>query len=339
MNDSVSWDTLDWAALERLRDGFLAGGAAHGDYWQSLPDIANYDFTYAQRIGWKWDAVLAELRTRGWTPPGGAVFDWGCGSGIASRCVIEFFGAANFKTLRLFDRSPLAVQFAVKRAKEKFPSLAVDSVTGRVPRGDERISLLVLSHVLNELDDAGCGELLALARRADAVLWVEPGTHADSRALIAMREALRNEFRVIAPCTHQATCGLLAAGQERHWCHHFAAPPRGVLGDVNWVSFAKRAGVDLRSTPYSFLALERADLREVSPITPGWSRVLGEPRIYKGFAKIFSCQQDGVRELELQKRDAPEVFKAMKDGKAGTTWRWETEEGRIKRCEPWRARG
>ncbi|MBI3875005.1 MAG: hypothetical protein HY300_03390, partial [Verrucomicrobia bacterium] len=45
MSDSVSWDTLDWAALERLRDGFLAGDAAHGDYWSSLSDIANYDFT------------------------------------------------------------------------------------------------------------------------------------------------------------------------------------------------------------------------------------------------------------------------------------------------------
>ena len=29
-----------------------------------------------------------------------------------------------------------------------------------------------------------------LARRADAVLWVEPGTHTDSGKLVAMRERL-----------------------------------------------------------------------------------------------------------------------------------------------------
>ncbi|MBI3877568.1 MAG: class I SAM-dependent methyltransferase, partial [Verrucomicrobia bacterium] len=274
----------------------------------------------------------------GWTPPGGTVLDWGCGSGVAGRCVVEFFGAANFKTLRLFDRSSRAMQFAAKRAKEKFPNIAVETINGPVLRGDERVGLLVVSHVLNELDDAGRAELLALARRADAVLWVEPGTHADSRALIAMREALRNEFRVIAPCTHQAACGLLAAGQERHWCHHFAAPPRGVLGDADWVRFAKRAGVDLRGTPYSFIALERTGMRAVGTqfIPPGWSRVLGMTRIYKGFAKIFSCAEEGVCELELQKRDVPEVFKAMKDGEAGSTWRWETDGRRVKKCEPWR---
>lgn len=339
MSEAVTWDTLDWTALDRLRDGFLAGEAARGDYWSSLSDVANYDFTYAQRIGWKWDAVLAELRARGWTPPGGTVLDWGCGSGIASRCVMDYFGAANFKMLRLSDRSALARQFAAERAEKKFPRLAVEKVDSDFSTKEETVGLLVVSHALNELDEQARGGLLALARRADAVLWVEPGTHADSRALIAVREELRSEFRVIAPCTHQAACGLLTAENARHWCHHFAAPPRGVLGDANWVRFAKRAGVDLRSTPYSFLALERTGVREVESIPPGWSRVLGAPRIYKGFAKVFSCAAEEARELELQKRDAPEVFKAMKDGAAASTWRWGTDGERIKRCEPWRARG
>ena len=58
----VTWDTLDWAALERLRAGFLAGDGAAGAYWQSAADVAAYDLTFAQRIAWKWEAVLAELR-------------------------------------------------------------------------------------------------------------------------------------------------------------------------------------------------------------------------------------------------------------------------------------
>ena len=105
------------------------------------------------------------------------------------------------------------------------------------------------------------------------------------------------------------------------------------MADSNWVRFAQRAGIDLRRLPYSFLVLERRGLRDPVPglLPAGWSRVLGEPRVYKGFAKILSCQSEGVRELELQKRDAPGVFKSMKGGQARTLQRWEIHGTRITR--------
>ena len=90
---TATWETLDWPALDRLREGFLSGTAGAADYWRSASDVASYDLTYAQRIGWKWDAVLAALALRGWKPPAGPLVDWGCGSGIAHRCVLEAFGA------------------------------------------------------------------------------------------------------------------------------------------------------------------------------------------------------------------------------------------------------
>jgi ribosomal protein RSM22 (predicted rRNA methylase) len=198
------------------------------------------------------------------------------------------------------------------------------------------VGTLVVSHVLNELDEAGGRELRRVIDRAAAVLWVEPGTHADSRALIALREALREQFRVIAPCTHQAGCGLLAPENARHWCHHFASAPAGIMADSDWVRFAQRAGLDLRSVPYSFLVLERKGRREevTGAMPDGWSRILGEPRVYKGFARVLSCQSDGVRELELQKRVAPKVHKAFKDGNAPSLWRWKLEGQRITALEP-----
>lgn len=324
----LTWETLDWPALDRLRETFLAGEPGVSAYWNSFDDLANYDFTYARRIGWKWDAVLRELRQRGWKPPPGPLLDWGCGSGIAGRRVLEFFGAESFDRLRLFDRSPLAMEFAVEAAHAEFPRLDVD------PCAESEIGApgtLILSHVLNELDETGGRALRKAIDCAEAVLWVEPGTHADSRALIALRESLREQFHVIAPCTHQATCGLLAPENTRHWCHHFAAPPPGIMADSNWVRFAQRAGVDLRSLPYSFLVLERKGLRNRTPglLSDGWSRVLGEPRVYKGFARVLSCQRDGVRELEMQKRVAPKVHRAFKDGDAPSLWRWKEVTGRI----------
>jgi hypothetical protein len=108
------------------------------------------------------------------------------------------------------------------------------------------------------------------------------------------------------------------------------------MADSDWVRFAQRAGLDLRSLPYSFLVLERTGPRAPVPgfIPEGWSRVLGEPRIYKGFARVLSCQADGVRELELQKRVAPEAHRAFKDGRAPSLWRWKEEGRRIVGLEP-----
>jgi len=357
----LTWDTLDWAALDRLRDTFLATKPAGANYWMSRSDLENYDFTFAQRIAWKWDAVLRELRLRGWTPPSDRLFDWGCGSGIAGRRVVEFFGPEHFTALHVFDRSPLAVEFAVGRAQEAFPSLRTEPfpyTPARHHDGPERrppvrrdpslpnpagsetgapsVGTLVISHVLNELTDAGGQALRETIDRADAVLWVEPGTYADSRALIEVRERLREKFLLIAPCTHQAACGLLVPENERHWCHQFALPPSGIMADSNWVRFAQRAGIDLRSLPYSFLVLERLGLRDPVPglLPEGFSRIIGAPRFYKGYTKIFSCQADGVRDLTLQKRDASELFKALKDRNETGLYRWQASKGRIEGYRP-----
>jgi hypothetical protein len=349
----MTWDALDWTALDRLRDAFLSGAAARGDYWTSRDDLASYDFTFAQRIAWKWEAVLAELALRGWTPPRGPLLDWGCGSGVASRCVVRHFGGNTITALKLFDRSARATAFAAERAREEFTDLRVETEERRPPARHEHgpgaeppragsetgaPGTLVLSHVLNELDAAGSKELTREIHHAGAVLWVEPGTHADSRALGAWREQLRERFQVIAPCTHQAACGVLAPENERHWCHHFAAPPPGVRGDANWVQFSRRMSIDLRSLPCSFLALERRGLRAPVPglLPDGWSRVLGAPRVYKGFAKVFSCQADGACEFELQKRDAPGVFKAMAKGHSDPIYRWQLAQGRIQQAEPFK---
>jgi len=329
---AVNWDSLDWPALDRLRDRFLAARPGGVSYWSSRSDLANYDFTFARRIGWKWDAVLRELKGRGWTPPSEAVLDWGCGSGVAGRRVIECFGKECVKTLRVFDHSALAVDFAMERARSLYPGTEIHPESEPADGGIKEVGTLIISHVLNELDEAGGRELRKVIDQSDAVLWVEPGTYGDSRSLIALRESLRESFHVIAPCTHHAPCGLLVPGNDRHWCHHFAKPPAGIMADSNWVRFAQRAGIDLRSLPYSFLVLERRGLREPVPglLPEGCSRIIGEPRFYKGFARVFNCRAEGVREAMLQKRDAPDLFKALKNGEAEPVQRWAVEEGRIR---------
>jgi len=334
----MTWTELDWPALDRLRQKFLAStpGVAVGAYWETASDLASYDFTYGERIAWKWDHVLRELRLRQWSPAATTrtVFDWGCGSGVAARRVISFFGAENFDTLTVWDHSPLACDYAATAAQREFPTLRVASATAGLLTSTERIGLLIISHVLNELPAEALAALLALVARADAVLWVEPGTHAVSRHLGSLREKLLTDavFRVVAPCTHQHACPVLSPEHTRDWCHHFAPPPSEIFANPDWVKFGQRAGIDLRSLPYAFLALDRH--RDAPPPPADLGRVIGRPEHFKPYVRLLNCDATGLAELELLKRADPALFKQLDRTKAPLVYHWQHDGKKIQSGAP-----
>ncbi len=303
----MDWQHINWPALERLRLSFLHGQAGAADYWTDETTLASYDATFAQRIGWKWDYLLAELSRRGWSPPKAEVMDWGCGSGIAGRAFLDHFGTDSVTALRVADRSPLATRFAAERARQKYPTLPV------VAAPSEQPEILLLSHVLTELPPEAIQTLADYAATAQCVLWVEPGTYEASLQLIAVRERLRDRFHVVAPCTHGECCGILTTGNERHWCHHFATSPAAVFHDPDWARFANLLGIDLRDLPLSFLVLDR---RPAPGLPPGATRIIGYPRVYKPHALLLICDAAGVNERRLTKRALPEIFKCIRKGEA-----------------------
>lgn len=317
---------IDWNALQRLRRTFLEAPLAATDYWQSESDLASYDATFAQRIGWKWDYVLLELQRRGWSPPEGGLLDWGCGSGIASRAFLDQFGTGAVRELQLWDRSALALRFAAERARAKYPGLRVSTGLAGPP------ATLLISHVLTELPPDKLEALAEFAATAQCVLWVEPGTYDASLTLIAIRERLRDRLHVIAPCPHQERCGILAPENERHWCHHFAAPPPGVFTDRNWSVFANQMGIDLRDLPLSFLVLDR---RPAPSLPAGAIRILGHPRVYKAHALLLGCDAAGVQERKLTKRTLPDVFKQFKKGECTPLQVQAGADGEIVSIRPW----
>jgi SAM-dependent methyltransferase len=311
--------TLDWDALDRLRALFLSGQAgADGAYWHDAATLATYDATYAERIGWKWDALLRELNLRRWSPPPGTLLlDFGCGSGVASRRVLGAFGAEHFTGLALYDHSAEALAYASARARADYPSLALLAEAGEP---DPAVSFtLVISHVLNELTLPAREVLCTLAVRATAVLWIEPGTAVDSRALATVRDRLRSAHRIIAPCTHRENCPLFLTANARDWCHFFAAPPTGVQNAPDWVRFSQRAGLDLRSQAYACLVLENQKAAmAVSPAPTdcvnwplGAARLLGRPEVFKPYARFLACDAAGLHWLELAKRTDAALVKRL----------------------------
>jgi len=318
----MTWTELDWEALDRLRDGFLSEAPGDGPYWTSPSDLASYDATFGERIGWKWDAVLDELRMRGWAPPGGAVLDWGCGSGVAGRRMAGFFGPKLAGPLVFWDQSPLTTMFAHDAATRGFPALAVSIATAGYLRSGEPIGLLLISHVLNELSAAALDEVRALAARSRAVIWVEPGTREMGRALGALRDEFSAAFRVVAPCTHANPCPALRPGNEGHWCHHFAPPPPFIFADSDWVKFGQRAGIDLRSLPYSFMAMDR----EWSGGRAGLSRIIGRPEHLKPCARFLNCSSAGLEVLSVAKRSNRALCKELERTRRPLVYSW-TRDG------------
>src|SRR6266567_513207 len=114
MPDGV-FTKAELATLAALRTRFLDGSNAGGGYWRSEQELALYDASFGERIGWKWDTVIAELRERRWQPRAKHVVDWGCGSGVAGRRV---FGAWDgIESLTVADVSGFAMRFAEARAR------------------------------------------------------------------------------------------------------------------------------------------------------------------------------------------------------------------------------
>lgn len=339
----------DWDRLSELRASFLDERAPEdatlgGDYWCSRRDLELYDRTFGARIAWKWRAVLSELALRGIVPPPGRVLDWGCGTGIAAREYLRAFGASRAHPVLLWDRSTAAAEFARERIVGEYARIEVElpATCAREP-----VDVLLASHVLGELDARGTAELASIARRARFVIWVEPGSRGVSRRLSAVRDDLLDDLEVLAPCTHSEGCGVLAAGQERSWCHHFARPPAEAFQSRHWAEFSRTLGIDLRSLPYSFVVMSRREalepesasttsphrtLRSNAPVHGRVrARILGRPRVEKGRARIDACDADGVHEWSLLRREDRALHDALSDV-AGEclVFDWSLEGGRVR---------
>jgi hypothetical protein len=64
-------------------------------------------------------------------------------------------------------------------------------------------------------------------------------------------------------------------------------------------------------------------------LLPAFSRVIGEAREFKGYLKVLSCDERGLAERVLQKRDAPTLFKEVRAAETLPLYAWQEEEGRI----------
>jgi ribosomal protein RSM22 (predicted rRNA methylase) len=302
----MEWKDLNWALLRELRGRFLHPAA--GDYWKSETELAHYDTAFAPRIAAKWEAVVREVAEALKSQGPLHFLDWGCGTGVATRVLFDHLGT-QVERVSLWDRSALARRFAQK----KWDGTAVVVENLSAPEQVEGPHWVVASHVWNELEGEDQEKFLGTLGEASGFLWVEPGTPDLARAVVQARERLGENFDFIAPCPHQKECGMIAPQNAGHWCHFFAEPAPHFFQSADWARFSKELQIDLRSLPVSYLV----GVRKSSERAHTAPRVIGRPRVSKGFTKVLVCEAEGVSEKVLrpgkkQKKEFQQVIFSRK---------------------------
>jgi ribosomal protein RSM22 (predicted rRNA methylase) len=345
----IELSPADWSRLEEMRASFLQSGESGTplpDYWQSARDLEIYDATFGARIGWKLNSVLDELQRRRIDVPEGTLVDWGAGTGVAARAFLARFGAQRSFRVHVHERSARARAFAEQRIASEC-NVAIEPAPVVAP------DVLLVSHVIDELEEGGLDDLLALARRSAFVVWIESGSKRTSRALSAARERLLDAHDPLLPCMHRAACGVLLPDQSVNWCHHFAEPAPEAFTTAHWRAFSRTLHIDMRSLPYAYLVLRRRAaterdatspetiLREKSAIgdisaSDGGKtvRILGTPRVEKGRALFDACSADGVRTLTVLERTDKTFFRALRDRSEPRVLRVQTEGDRVRSLRP-----
>lgn len=324
----------DWETLNRLRNEFLNADGNTGLYWRSPADLAQYHLYFAARIGWKWDAAIGQAIQVGWRLESPKILDWGCGTGIATLRILEACDPEMVEEVILWDHSTAATSFAQETIRATYPDLKV-TIASNLPSIKWDDTLCLASHVLNELSWNEREALSNLFRRSNQVFWVEPGSYDSSRLLMEQRESLINCFNPIAPCVCAQPCPMKLEANAPHWCHFFAKPPLVAFTESNWARFSQMMEIDLRSLPYSFLTMNSKTMASRPAFSEGKSRVLGRPRQFKGFTRIYSCDEKGLNDYELWKRDDKPLWRTIKKNKAGTLFEWENvEAGKILSGKP-----
>lgn len=252
---------------------------------------------YAQLHG---AMAATAARVPAWEPS--TMLDLGSGPGTAL-----WAAAAQWPSLReltAWEREPAFVTLgrmlaqsatlpAVKAARWQAVTLGPT-----FPRDTPQYDLVVLGHVLNELDEALRRAVVeeVWTHTAGVLLIVEPGTSAAFPVVRAARDQLlEHGAHTLAPCAHDAPCPLV-----NDWCHF---PQR-----VRRPAFQRRVkegSAIWEESKFSYAAMARFPAS--SPI---WGRLIHQPQVDKGGVELIVSSREGIVRPRISKRDRQQFRQA-----------------------------
>jgi ribosomal protein RSM22 (predicted rRNA methylase) len=245
---------------------------------------------YAQLSG----AMAAVVeRIPGWRPE--SLLDLGSGPGTALWAAAQHWPSLGIMTA--WEREPAFVTLG-RRLAAASPHAAVraarwEQVTfsQSLARPAPQYDLVVLGHLLNELDAAARQAVVAFAWEhcRGLLLIVEPGTSATFPIVRGLREFLLDQgAHTIAPCAHDRPCPLTG-----DWCHF---PQR--LTRPGFQRRAKEATAGWEESKFSYAAMAR-----FPPESPIWGRLIHQPYVGKGGVELTVSAREGIVHPRVAKRD------------------------------------
>ena len=223
------------------------------------------------------------------------MLDIGSGPGTALWAAVEHWPSLQSLTAWERERAFIALGRQLAKASDN-PAISHahwEQVTlgGAFPRNAGMYDLVVLGHILNELNESLQREVVSFAWEhcTGVLLIVEPGTSAAFPNVRNAREQLLNlGAKTLAPCTHDAPCPLVG-----DWCHF---PQK--LHRPAYQRRAKEGTAGWEESKFSYAAMSR-----FAPDTPIWGRLIHQPHTSKIGVELTVSSRDGIVKPRVSKRD------------------------------------
>jgi ribosomal protein RSM22 (predicted rRNA methylase) len=219
-----------------------------------------------------------------------------------------------FKHLRkavLFERHPGMRVVGQRLAKElAHPSLQVEWCPQHVEHVQDlgTADLVILSYALGEIDFSHYERLMTAIYKAAGqfIVLIEPGTPHGFQAIKIARQALiALGGKVVAPCTHDRACPLVAGD----WCHFSERIARSDLHRV-----VKRGDLAYEDEKYSYVIIAKGQhFRHKS------ARVIKMPLRRTGHVLLDLCDETGLHKVTYSRKDST-LYRNARKVRWGNLW-------------------
>lgn len=257
-------------SVKKLSDYFIENPDGATPWQESWAQIA-YLVYFLPLNHARVQAVVREGLRRNFFKDLTMALDFGAGFGTASLALPE-----QFQEFTLVEKA--------KEICARYEFLPADksrwlSTFEKMPSPEK--SVVVFSYSLTELS-----ELPTWAKRAEALMILEPSTQQDGRKLLALRQKLIAEgYSMWAPCPHQQPCPLFSQSKT-DWCHDrifFASPA--------WFK-AIEQHLPMKNQTLTMSYLLARKMPPLGPHAPQVGRTVGDLLKEKGKDRQLICQSE-----------------------------------------------
>lgn len=232
-----------------------------------------------------------------------SLIDFGSGSGSASLAAFNTFELEKITQLERDDSminvgQSLFNDLPIKNVSQYFKfDLTKDELK-------EKGDLVISSYVLNELESKD--RINSIKKMWEAtnkfMVIIEPGTPTGSEIIKEVRSfVISLGGYVISPCPHMNNCPII----KDDWCHFSTRVSRSKLHKA-----LKEGDSPFEDEKYSYIIFSKKEVNRCN------ARILRHPLIYNGYVSLTVCDQNGIENIKISKKDK-ERYKLARKANVG----------------------